>query len=208
MLFEKEEEIDRVGRLAALGAYNPPLGVTLHLAFFSLIFSGPDRSTCPLGCFLYLCLTMAYVDMESIQFYQPPTKAGVRSDGRPTPSNLRVTSPHREGKTPVALEASQESNRVLHNPDLIQSQNVTGPLQKDFLDSFRAPGLSLNDTKANREIANMPSERDNTSWDDMIPLSCQRASDRPHRPRFRYPPGTICKSGVLGKPTAGKTAWD
>ena len=163
---------------------------------------------CPLGCFLYLCLTMVLVDMDALQFYQPPPKAGLHSDERPTTSSLRVPAPCWEGKDPAALGGSQDSGRVLHNPDLIQPRNLTGPLQKDSLDSFRATGLGLNDTKADRKITSMLSERNNTSWDDMIPLSCQGASDRLHRPRFRYPPGTTCKTGVLGKPTAGKTACE
>ena len=115
---------------------------------------------------------MALVDMDDIQFYQPPVKAGLRSDERPTTSGLRVPAPR--GGT--ALGASQDLSRVLHNLDLFQSQKLNGPLQKD---SF-------------------------TSWDDVIPLSCQ--SDGPHRPRFHYPPGTICNTGVLGKHIAGKFA--
>ena len=142
---------------------------------------------CPLGCFLYLCLTMALVDMNSLQFYQPPAKAGVRSDEWPTTSCLRVPTPRWEGKDSAALGGSQDSSRVLYNPDPIQPQILTGPLQKDSLDSFRTPGLSLNGAKANRKIASMPSERDNTSWDNMIPLSCQSASDRLHSPPLPLP---------------------
>ncbi|KAL8672741.1 MAG: hypothetical protein Q9168_002812, partial [Polycauliona sp. 1 TL-2023] len=78
---------------------------------------------------------------------------------------------------------------------------------KDSLDSFRAPEMGLNGTKADKEIASMPS-KDAASWDDMIPLSCQKASDRPYRPRFRRPPGIIYKTGVLGKPTAGGTTCE
>ena len=109
------------------------------------------------------------------------------------------------GEDPAALGASQGSSRVLHNPDLIQPQNLTGRLQKDSLDSFRTPGLGLSDSKAERKTASMPSERVVASWDDMIPLSCRSAGDGPHRPRFRHPPGTFCKTG---KPTAGKTACE
>ena len=151
---------------------------------------------------------MVLVDMDALQFYRPPAKAGLHSDERPTTSSLRVPAPRWEGKDSAALGASRDSSGVLHNPDLIQPLNLTGPLQKDSLDSFRAPGLGLNDSKADRKTANMPSERVNTSWDDMVPLSCQSAGDRLHRPRFRYPPGATCQIGALGKPTAGKTACE
>ncbi|KAL8696508.1 MAG: hypothetical protein Q9201_007626 [Fulgogasparrea decipioides] len=141
--------------------------------------------------------------MDSLQFYEPPAKPGVRSNGRSTISNLRIPSPRWEGKDSVALGASQKPSGVPYNPNLTQSQNGTGPLQKDSLDSFRVPEMGLNGTKATKEIASMPSEDAVASWDDMIPLSCQKASDRPHRPPFYHPPGIICKTGVLNKPTAG-----
>ncbi|KAL9128124.1 MAG: hypothetical protein Q9217_003145 [Psora testacea] len=52
----------------------------------------------------------------------------------------------------------------------------------------------------------MPSERAVTSWDDMIPLSCQKDGNLLHRPGFRAPSRTLSKPSVLGVPTAGKTA--
>ena len=99
-------------------------------------------------------------------------------------------------------------SKVLHNPDLIQPQDLTGPLQKDSLDPLRAPGLGLNGSQADRETASMSSERAVTSWDDMIPLFCQKGSGRLRRPGFRHPPGTLCTTGILSKPTAGETAHE
>ena len=151
---------------------------------------------------------MVLVDMNALQFYQPPAKAGLHNHEQPTTSSLRVPPPRWEGKDTAALGASQDLSRVLHNPDLIQPQNLAGPSQKDPLDSFQAPGLGLNNSKVDQKIGNMSSDHIVTNWDNMIPLSCQSASDRPHRPCFHYPPGTICKPDVLGKPTAGKTACE
>ena len=151
---------------------------------------------------------MVFVNMDSLRFYEPPAKPGVRSNRRSTTSNLRIPSPRWEGKDSVALGASQKPSGVPYDPNLIQSQNGTGPLQKDSLNSFRVPKIALNGTKADREMASMPSEHAVTSWDDMIPLSCQKASDRPHRPHFRHLPGIICETGVLGKPTAGETTCE
>ena len=150
---------------------------------------------------------MVFVDMDSLQFYKPPAKPGVRSNGRFTTSILRIPSPRWEGIDSIALRASQKPSGAPYNPNLIQSQNGTGPLQKDSLDSFRAPEMGLNGT-ADKGIASIPSEHAVTNWDDMIPLSCQKASDRPHRPHFRPPPGIICETGVLGKPTAGETTCE
>ena len=72
--FEKEKEMDRVGKLAALGAYKSLLVASLRLAPFSLFFSRPDRPT--LGCFLYLCLTMVLVDMDALSRSSPRTRIG------------------------------------------------------------------------------------------------------------------------------------
>ena len=71
------------------------------------------------------------------------SKTGLRSDAKPKTSDLRIPSSHREEENTVALGASEKSRRALHNPDQFQPQNVTGPLQKDFLDSFRAPESEL-----------------------------------------------------------------
>lgn len=107
----------------------------------------------------------------------------------------------------MALEASQKPSGVPCDPNLTQSQNETGLLQGS-LDWFRVPEMGLNGTKADREMASMLSEDAVASWDDMVLLSCQKASDRPNRPRFRHPPGIICETGVLGKPTAGESTCE
>ncbi|KAI4192980.1 MAG: hypothetical protein LQ350_008517 [Teloschistes chrysophthalmus] len=103
---------------------------------------------------------MVFVDMDSLQLYEPPAKPDVRSNGRSTTSNLRILSPRWEGKDSVALRASQKPSGVPYNSNLTQSQIGTGPLPKDSLDSFRAPEMGLNGTKADKEIANSPIEVD------------------------------------------------
>lgn len=150
---------------------------------------------------------MVYVDMNFVRFYQLPAKAGLLSDGRPIISNLRLLSSPWERKDSAAFGASQGFSGEMQKPE-VHPQNVTHPLQKDSFDSSSAPRLGLKCKKVDREVAGMPSGRANSSWDDKIPLSCQKANDRPNRPRLRYPPGTICKIGVLGKPTAGETTGE
>ncbi|KAI4192966.1 MAG: hypothetical protein LQ350_008522 [Teloschistes chrysophthalmus] len=125
--------------------------------------------------------------MDSLRFYKPPAKPGARSNGRSTTSNLRIPSSRWERKDSVALGASQKPSGVPYNSNLTQSQNRTGPLQKDSLNSFSVPEIGLNGTTADREMASMPDEHAVISWDDMNPLSYQKPSDRPHRPYFRDP---------------------
>ena len=146
--------------------------------------------------------------MNFLQFYQPPARANLHHDKRPTTSSLRAPPPRWEGQDSATPIASQVSSRVLHIFRSDPIQDLTGPLQKDSFDSFRTPVLGLNDNIADRKIASMPSSHVVTSWDDMIPLSYQSDSDRLHRPRFRYPPGIICKNGILGESVEGKTVCE
>lgn len=67
---------------------------------------------------------MASVDMDSIQFYSSPAKAGLRLDRRPTTSDLRVTSFLREGESPAAPGTSRDSDTVLQDSELVQPQDV------------------------------------------------------------------------------------
>ncbi|KAI4193559.1 MAG: hypothetical protein LQ350_008259 [Teloschistes chrysophthalmus] len=151
---------------------------------------------------------MVFVDMDSLQFYKPPVQPVVLSNGRSTASNLRIPLSRWEEEDFMAVGASQQLSGVPYNPDMTHSQYGTCPFQKDSLDSFRAQEMGHNSTKGNEEIASMAGEHAVTGWDDMIPLSCQKASNPPHRPGFRQPPGIICKTGVLGKPTARETICD
>ena len=101
---------------------------------------------------------MIYVDTDSLQFYESSIKSSVRSNERFTIFNLRISLSCWKEKDSVALEASQEPSEVPYNPNLIHSQNETDSLQKNFLDSFRASQMSLNDIKTDKEIASMFSE--------------------------------------------------
>ena len=49
---------------------------------------------------------MVFVNIDSLRFYKPPTKPGVRSNRRSTTSNLRILSPRWEGKDSIAFRAS------------------------------------------------------------------------------------------------------
>ncbi|KAI4201553.1 MAG: hypothetical protein LQ350_003168 [Teloschistes chrysophthalmus] len=103
---------------------------------------------------------MVFIDMDSLRFYEPPAKLGARSDRRSITSNLRILLSRWKRKDSVALGANQEPSGVPYNPNLTQSQNRTGPLQKDSLNSFSVPEIGLNGIKADREMASDPIEVD------------------------------------------------
>lgn len=163
---------------------------------------------CPLTASCILCRKMVSVDMNSVQFYKPPTKAGWHQNRQPTTSNLHIPSPLRAEENPAILGTSQDLSRVLHSPKLVQSQNMRNPSQKHSHNLLNTQGLSLNSAKADREIAGMPNEGATTGWDNLIPLLCQESNDRPHCPCFHYPPETMCETDVLNKPAAGGTTGE
>lgn len=138
---------------------------------------------------------MVFVNMDSLQFYIPPAEIDLCRDERPTTFNPRILSSCWEGEYPTTLEVSNGSSEVLHNLDELRSQNGPRSLQKDSL-------------KADKDAGSISSERVNSSWDGMIPLLCHRVNDCHYRSRFRHPPGTFRKTGVLRKPTAGETAGE
>ena len=77
---------------------------------------------------------MAFVDLNSIQFYQPPTTAGSRSDGRPTVSNLHVPTAYGKGK---------KENKSLPKFDVIEFLDMTGPPPKEHTDPLHIPAPNL-----------------------------------------------------------------
>ncbi len=72
--------------------------------------------------------------MDSVQFYQPPITAGLRSDGRPTVSNLHV---------PTACGKGKKASESLQDFDLIQFLDMTGPPPQESTDPLHisAPNL-------------------------------------------------------------------
>ncbi|KAL8799826.1 MAG: hypothetical protein Q9200_007435 [Gallowayella weberi] len=152
---------------------------------------------------------MVFVDMDSLRFYEPPAKPGVRSNGRSTTSNLRIPSPRWEGKDSMAFGASQKSSGVPYYPNLTQSQNGTGLLKKDSLDSFRAPEMGPNSTKADKEITSNPIEvdSDHGSSDDTGSDSGHEASSATTSTCVISPGVSISNEGpVKNTVTGGKEA--
>lgn len=72
--------------------------------------------------------------MDSVQFYQPPTTASFRSDGRPTVSSFHVLTAY--GKDKKASESLQDF-------DLIEFLDTTGPPAKGPTDPLHMPAPNL-----------------------------------------------------------------
>jgi hypothetical protein len=73
--------------------------------------------------------------MDSIDFYQPPSKADQPGDRRHTASNNGVRTVGGECKTSTALESSDESGGSLQDYNLIEFLDTTAP-RLEVLDPF------------------------------------------------------------------------
>ncbi|KAL9124100.1 MAG: hypothetical protein Q9217_006536 [Psora testacea] len=93
--------------------------------------------------------------MDTIHFYQPP-KAGLRSDGRPTASNFRISRANGEGDQSSAFEPSKGNSGNLEDHDLIEFLDMTALPQEEFLSPLREPVSDLSGNKP--DVADILSE--------------------------------------------------
>lgn len=56
---------------------------------------------------------MTLINMDSAQFYQPLKAVGIRKDGRPAASSLRIPIARGKGNDPTALRPSKEPSKRL-----------------------------------------------------------------------------------------------
>ena len=97
---------------------------------------------------------MAFVEMDSFYHYQPP-KAGLRRDGRPTASNLRVPAAGGEGNNLRSLGESKKPSGRLEDYDVIEVVNMTGPRPEEPPNPFCVPAPDLDCTERDAE-GNIP----------------------------------------------------
>lgn len=93
---------------------------------------------------------MAFVEMGSFHHYQPPN-AGLRRDGRPTASNLRVSTARGKGNNPTALGPGKKWSGILQDHDLIETLDMTALPPDESLDPFHVPAPNLNGTEREAE---------------------------------------------------------
>ena len=91
---------------------------------------------------------MAFVNMDSAQFYHPPKAAGMRNDGRPAGCNLRLPAAHGKDNNPTALGPSKKANAILQNDNMVEILDRTGSPPKEPFNPFHMPALNLNGTEA------------------------------------------------------------
>lgn len=90
---------------------------------------------------------MTFIDMSSIDFYQPLAKAGLPSNWRPTVSNLGVPMVSGQRNSATAVESSNEPSGRLHDYNMIEFLDLTGPASKGSLNLFYEPVTELNGTE-------------------------------------------------------------
>lgn len=87
---------------------------------------------------------MAFVDMNSIDFYQPSTRADLPSKRRPAALSLGVSMASRQSSSGPTLGQSIELSERLPNYDLIEFLDMSGPAPKESFDPFCEPATELN----------------------------------------------------------------
>lgn len=90
---------------------------------------------------------MAFIDMNTNQFYQPLKAVGTRKDRQPAAFSLRPTTVHAKSNDPTALRPSKKGSKILQDYDLIESLDMSATLPKEPLDPFHMPAPNLNGTK-------------------------------------------------------------
>jgi hypothetical protein len=88
---------------------------------------------------------MTLVDMDSVHFYRPPTKAGLPGDGQPTATINLVPSVGGDGKPPTTLGPSHELKETLRDDDLIEIIDMTAPSPRECLSPFHELVLDFQD---------------------------------------------------------------
>lgn len=82
---------------------------------------------------------MTFVDMNAIQFYQPPKIAGTRKDRQPAVSSLRPFT---------ALGPSEKKKGTLPNLDQIENLNMIGLPLKEPLNPFHVSASNFSGIEA------------------------------------------------------------
>lgn len=90
---------------------------------------------------------MAFVDMDSAQFYQPPKATGMRKEGRPTDCNLRPYGLW-EGQRCYGSWTEWKGSKILQNFNVIETLDMTGPLSREPSNSLHMSVLNFNGTEA------------------------------------------------------------
>ncbi len=125
----------------------PPFTMDLHLRLhpkLSLSFSFRRLFSC-------LSPTMALADMNSIQFYQPPTKASLPRERVSQALNFNVPTVLGDGKPPKAPGPSSGWRRRLCGDNPIEFIDMTDSLLREQFSPFREPAPDHKGTEGDVE---------------------------------------------------------
>lgn len=91
---------------------------------------------------------MAFVNMDSVHFYQPPSMAGRPEKTRSAASNLDVCAVSNESYNFITIEPSSNPSGRLEDYDLIEFLDLTVSLPGESLDLFREPTVDPRDAQS------------------------------------------------------------
>lgn len=128
----------------AFGIYEALLPASTRSGYLFPRLPSKDQFICVPWLPMHLYPTMTFIDLDTAQFYQPPTRPGQCGDRRVAALNCGVPTAHKERNSPVSLRPSNELSARLEDYDLIECVDLTGPPPTELLDLFCEPALDLN----------------------------------------------------------------
>ena len=172
-----------VGGVAALSINDPPPVVTLSISDFLPRPLQPERidpSESP-GSLRTLCLSMAFVDMDAINFYeQPPAKGGPRGEKRPPASNGNVPTVGEQYESRQAFGPSNRPSGRPHDCDLIEVLDMTTSPPDEPLDPSGEVGAGVKQGTGVGARGRLPHSAIPTMVDGFVDTANECCVDRGH----------------------------
>ena len=122
----------------AFGIYNALLPPSARSGYLFPRLPSQDLSICVPWLPLRLYPIMDFIDLDTAQFYQPPTRTGRRGHRQFVASSRGVPTAHKERDNPVSFGPSNMPSGRLEDYDLIECVDLTGP-PTELLDLFCEP---------------------------------------------------------------------
>ena len=137
-----------------LSTYIPPLAASTGLGFLSQTTQPKAQSICYPLYPLHFHPTIAFVDMDSVHFYQPPNKIRRPGQWRSAASNFEI---RKERDNAMTYGPSSSQSGRLEDYDLIEYLGLTSSPQPE--DSFHPSLAPVLDPKSAKSHAERTSRR-------------------------------------------------
>ena len=95
------------------------------------------------GYLWHLYPTMAFIDMNNVQFYQSSKTAGLLRNGQPATTSLSLFTARLKGNDPKAFGSGKISSGSLQSYDLVEILDMTDLLPKESFHPFYLPASNL-----------------------------------------------------------------